>query len=137
MTKHTKKQYIIYIKKVNQISDFLKLIGAGNCMFEFEDVKITKDANMSITRWNNLDISNINKSVAAGSDQVKQIKLIQKKAIYKKQTKKFKAFCELRLKYPSSSLKELVSLMKKEKNIITTRPGLHHLVRKLNKLSEE
>ena len=117
LTKHTKKQFILYIKKVNQISDFLKLIGAGNCMLEFEDVKITKDANMSITRWNNLDISNINKSAVAGAQQIKEIKLIQKKTIYQKQSKKFKAFCELRLKYPSSSLTELVVLMRKEKKI--------------------
>lgn len=137
LTKHTKKQYIVYIKKVNQISDFLKLIGAGNCMLEFEDVKISKDANMSITRWNNLDISNINKSAVAGATQVKQIKKIINKPSYKKQPKKFKAFCELRIKYPSSSLSELVGLMLKEHKIKTTRPGLNHLVRKLDKLSKE
>ncbi|XQP55878.1 MAG: DNA-binding protein WhiA [Mycoplasmoidaceae bacterium] len=137
LTKHSKKQYILYLKKVNQISDFLKLIGAGNCMLAFEDMKISKDANMSVTRWNNLDISNINKSTVTGVKQVKQIKKLQTLPIYKKQTKKFKAYCELRLAYPSSSLKELVQLMQSQYKIKTTKPGLNHIVRKLDKLSKE
>lgn len=137
LTKHSKKQFILYLKKVNQISDFLKLIGAGNCMLAFEDRKIFKDANMSVTRWNNLDISNINKSTVSGVKQIKQIKYLQKLLIYKKQSKKFKAFCELRLKHPSSSLSELVVLMKQNHNIKTTKPGLNHLTRKLDRLYKQ
>lgn len=137
LTKHFKKQYILYLKKVNQISDFLKLVGAGNCMLEFEDTKITKDANMSLTRWNNLDISNINKSTVTGVKQVNKIKALKQLPIWKKQTKKFKAFCELRLKNPSASLSELVQLMQTEYKIKTTKPGLNHLVRKLNSLIKE
>lgn len=134
LTKHTKKQYILYIKKADQISDFLKLVNAGNCMLAFEDHKITKDANMSITRWNNLDVSNINKSTISGVKQVKQIKFIQKLAIYKKQPNKFKAFCQLRLANPSSSLSELVRLMKSQHNIKISKPGLNHMARKLDHL---
>lgn len=134
LTKHTKKQFILYLKKVDQISDFLKLINAGNCMLAFEDRKISKDANNSLTRWNNLDISNINKSTISGVKQVNQIKHLKKLLIYKKQSKKFKAFCELRLSHPSTSLSELVVLMKETHNIKTTKPGLHHLARKLDRL---
>lgn len=137
LTKHSKKQYILYLKKVNQISDFLKLVGAGNCMLAFEDHKISKDANMSITRWNNLDISNINKSTQTGVKQIKQIRKLQASALWKKQSKKFKAFCQLRLDNPSASLSELVGLMLNQYKIKTTKPGLNHLARKLDKLSKE
>lgn len=134
LTKHSKKQYILYLKKVDQISDFLKLIGAGNCMLAFEDNKISKDASMSITRWNNLDISNINKSAVTGAKQVKQIKKLKALKIWSKQSKKFKAYCELRLSHPSTSLKEMVELMRSEYNIKTTKPGLNHIVRKIDRL---
>lgn len=134
LTKHSKKQYILYLKKVDQISDFLKLIGAGNCMLAFEDNKISKDASMSITRWNNLDISNINKSAVTGAKQVKQIKKLKALKIWSKQSKKFKAYCELRLNHPSTSLKEMVELMRSEYNIKTTKPGLNHIVRKIDRL---
>lgn len=137
LTKHTKKQYILYLKKVDQISDFLKLINAGNCMLAFEDRKISKDANMSLTRWNNLDISNINKSTISGVKQVKQIKQIMSLPIYKKQPKKLKAFCQLRLSHPSSSLNELVNLMKTEYKLNITKSGLNHITRKINKLYKE
>lgn len=137
LTRHSKKQYILYLKKVNQISDFLKLIGAGNCMLAFEDKKISRDASMSMTRWNNLDISNIRKSTESGVTQIKLIKKIMQMPVWETQSEKFKKFCELRLLHPSSSLNELVFLMKQKYNISATKPGLNHLARKLNKLIKE
>lgn len=137
LTKHTKKQLILYLKKADQISDFLKLIQATNCMFAFEEHKISRDMNSNITRWNNLDVSNINKSSITGVKQVKWINAIKDKDVYKKQSNKFKAFCELRLINQESSLQELVSLMKKQYKITITKPGLNHLARKLEKLFKE
>lgn len=137
LTKHTRKQFILYIKKADQISDFLKLISAGNSMLEFEDRKISKDFNMQITRLNNLDVSNINKSSIVGVKQVKQIKLIQKSKIYNKQPDKFKKFCQLRLQNEGSSLSELVALMKEKYNIKITRAGLNHFGRKLDRLERK
>lgn len=137
LTKHTKKQFILYVKKADQISDFLKLISAGNSMLAFEDRKISKDFNMQITRLNNLDISNINKSSVVGVKQVRQIKLLQKSDLYKKQSDKFKKFCELRLKNQESSLSELAMLMQEKYNIKITRAGLNHFGIKLNRLERK
>jgi len=137
LTKHTKKQFILYLKKADQISDFLKLINATNCMFAFEDHKISKDMNSNITRLNNLDVSNINKSTVTGYKQVNWINAIKDSTIYKKQSRKFKCFCELRLANQESSLSELVELMLTNYRIKTTKPGLNHLARKLEKLFKE
>lgn len=137
LTKHSKKQFILYLKKVDQISDFLKFIEAGNCMFAFEKNRIDKDMNMAITRWSNLDTSNLNKSTQSGVNQVNKIKKLMKLPIWQKQTNKFKSFCNLRLKHPSSSLNDLVVLMKTKENIKITKSGLNHLVRKLSQLTKE
>lgn len=137
LTKHTKKQFFLYIKKADQISDFLKLISAGNSMLAFEDHKISKDFNMNITRLNNLDVSNINKTSITGVKQVKQIKKLMKSDLYLKQPEKFKLFCQLRLNNPNSSLSELVKLMKKEYKIDITRAGLNHFGIKLDKLEAQ
>ncbi len=137
LTKHTKKQFFLYVKKADQISDFLKLISAGNSMLAFEDRKISKDFNMQITRLNNLDVSNINKSSIVGVKQANQIKKIMKSKIYSDQPAKFKRFCELRLENSSSSLSELVKLMKEKYNINITRAGLNHFGIKLDKLERK
>lgn len=137
LAKHTKKQFILYIKKADQISDFLKLISAGNSMLAFEDRKISKDFNMQITRLNNLDVSNINKISMVGVKQVNQIKKIMKSDLFLDQPDKFKIFCQLRLNNPSSSLSDLVKLMYKEFKIRITKAGLNHFGRKLNKLEKK
>ena len=134
LTKHFSNQYILYIKKSEQISDFLKLIGSVQSMMLFEDRKITKDFNMNVTRLSNLDISNINKATQAGVKQVKQIKVIMPLSIYQLQSKPFKCFCQLRLNNPASSLKELVNLMNNKYNIKITKSGLNHLIRKINNI---
>lgn len=136
LTKHSTKLFFLYVKKADQISDFLKLINAGTCMLEFEDNKISKDFNMQITRLNNLDISNINKSSALGSKQIKQIEELKKKPIWNKQSIKFRLFCQARLDNPSSSLNELVRIMNKKYKIKVTKSALNHFGRKLDELSK-
>lgn len=136
LTKHSTKLFFLYIKKADQISDFLKLINAGSCMLEFEDNKISKDFNMQITRLNNLDISNINKSSSLGSRQVKEINELKKKPIWLKQSIKFRLFCQARLDNPSSSLAELVQIMNKKYKVKVTKSALNHFGRKLDKISQ-
>ena len=134
LSKHSSRQYILYIKKSEQISDFLKLIGSVKSMMLFEDHKITKDFNMNVTRLSNLDISNINKATQAGVKQTKQIKKIMSSSMYKSQNRSFKCFCQLRLDNPANTLKELSILMYSKYNIKITKSGLNHLIRKINSI---
>lgn len=126
-----RKGYILYIKKSYDISDFLKLIGANNCMLEFEDQKISRDMFVQIHRLNNLDISNIKKSTKAGNEQVKRIKEIQNTSFYLNQNNKFKIFCEIRLKNPNASLSDIAQIFWNEYQIKITRTSVNHYVNKL------
>ena len=127
-------QYFLYVKKSEQISDFLRLVSVFETFSEFEDIRIERDFNVQITRFNNLDISNLNKSTQSGVKQVEQINEMKAKQIYEKQSDKFKKFCELRLKNPTASLKEISVLFKEKYKINITRTGLNHFVIKLNDL---
>ncbi|MDE6476763.1 MAG: DNA-binding protein WhiA [Mycoplasmoidaceae bacterium] len=129
-----RKSYILYIKKSYDISDFLKLIGANNCMLEFEDQKISRDLFTQIHRLNNLDISNIKKSSAAGNKQIQKINQIINTDLFKKQTNKFKIFCQIRLKNPNASLNEISKIFLKDYNIKIQRTSVNHLVNKLMSL---
>ena len=131
-----KRRYtnVLYIKKANDISDFLKIIGATNSMQKLEDVIISRDFNNQIHRLNNLDISNMTKTVNSANEQVKMINAIKNSKEYNEQKNKFKFFCELRLANPTSSLQELSELYFEKYNIKISRTGINHHIIKLKQI---
>lgn len=131
-----KRRYtnVLYIKKANDISDFLKIIGATNSMQKLEDVIISRDFNNQIHRLNNLDISNMTKTVNSANEQVKMINAIKNSKEYNEQKNKFKFFCELRLTNPTSSLQELSALYFEKYNIKISRTGINHHIIKLKQI---
>ena len=46
-------EYMVYIKKSEQISDFIKYLNAINALFYFEDIRIYKDHKNMVNRLNN------------------------------------------------------------------------------------
>ena len=38
-----RNQYVVYLKKAQEIADFIAGIGATNCYLEFEDYRMTRD----------------------------------------------------------------------------------------------
>lgn len=130
------KEYILYIKKSDHISDFLKLICTFDCFSEFEDLRIQRDFNIQVVRLNNLDLSNMKKTINAGSKQVKQIIEIMNTPEFLKQPLKFKQFCDIRIKKQAVSLSEIAIIMKQKFNVSITRTGLNHYVRKINSLAK-
>lgn len=130
-------QYILYIKKASQISDFLKLVNATECLLKFEDLKISRDFNMQITRLNNLDISNIKKTTISSQKQIAKINKIKKTPSYKRQNHNFKLYCQLRLEHPGASLQEIKKILAKKYKINIARTSLQHYVNKINKIYKE
>jgi len=68
---------IIYIKEAEAISEFLKVIGAYDSVFNYEDLRIQRDFNNSINRVINCEIANEKKTLDAANNQLSQIKLIK------------------------------------------------------------
>ncbi len=129
---------IIYFKKSEMISDFLKIIGAINSMFVFEDSRIQKDFTNQIHRLNNLDISNIKKTVTSTEELKHSIQIIfedeDKKA---KLNKNEILFCELKIKNPELSLQDIAAIFNDEYKIDISKSGLNHYSRKIRKLAQE
>lgn len=128
------KTVIIYIKRSESISDILKLMNATESMFEYEEKRISRDYTNQISRLNNLDISNLKKTIEASHDQIKNIDYIKSNGLYNQLSDKEKIYCDLRIKYQQSSLNDLVSYFKSEHNIDISRSGINHIVRKLKKI---
>lgn len=129
-----KSNFILYVKKSDNISDILKIMNTTKAMIEYEDVRIAKDFNAQICRLNNLDISNLKKSAIAGKVQVEQIKNLKKTGKIEQLPHNIKRYCEIRIEHPDASLNEIASAMKKKHGIIITKSGINHYNSKIKKL---
>lgn len=129
-----RKNFKLYIKRVELISDVLKLIGAEKNMYKLEDWRIRKDFSNSIQRLTNLEVSNIKKTLKASDYQISIIKKIKKRKLDKFLDEKSKAFIECRIKNPELSLADLTNEIKKIYNINIPRTSFNHIVKRLEKL---
>lgn len=128
---------ILYIKKSELISDFLKFIGAIDSMFKFEDSRIRKDFTNQVNRLNNLDISNIKKTINFSKEMNNMIEdIYNNKNKIKLLGKNEKIFCDIKIKYPESSLSEISNIFNSEYGINISKSGVNHYARKIKKIYE-
>ena len=85
---------------------------------------------------NNLEVSNINKTINASLKQIEKIKILKENGIYDLLTEKEKIFCEIRLKEEGASLTDIANIFNEKYDIQITRTSLNHYVRKINSLVE-
>jgi hypothetical protein len=126
-------KYVIYIKNNEDICDFLSLIGAKKALFKFVDTKLEKEIKNDINRQLNCESSNENKAINSSLIQTKAINKIIKAGYFDNLTDPLKQTAELRLKYPTTPLSELVALSE----IKITKSGLNHRLNKLIEISEK
>jgi len=126
--------YICYLKDVNSIEDFLRIIGASDTVFSFEDIRIKRDFNNSINRIMNCEIANEKKTIVAANQQLEDIKLIEKFKL--ELNPKLKQAIRLRKQYPDVSLNELVDIFEDEYKEKITKSGLNHRFNKLKELAD-
>lgn len=131
-----KRGFIAYLKEAERIADFLKVIGANNSLFKFEDSRIKRDFKNSINRVINCDIANEKKALDAAIKQLEHIEIIEKK--YRANlSKSMQEAIFLRKKYPDSSLLELsyASLEHYDKQI--SKSALNHRFRSIKDLANK
>ncbi len=131
-----RKNWVIYIKKGEIISDFLRAIQAPRSLMEFEDARIERDFRNNLNRYSNLDIYNQEKLSIASSKHLEYYEYVIKNNLQDKFKENELIFFEIKKKNPFSSLSEIVEILKKRK-IIKTRSGLNHWLIKLKKIASE
>lgn len=136
-TSQNKRGYITYIKEAEKIADFLRVIGANNSLFDFEDSRIKRDFRNSINRVINCDIANEKKAMDAAYKQLEYIEIIEKKSQINNLPKSMQEAIFLRKKYPESSLLELsyASLEHFEEQI--SKSALNHRFRAIKDLANQ
>lgn len=97
----------LYFKNSEAISDFLKIIGANEEAFAFEDIRIVKEVKNDVQRRVNLETANITKTVVASQKLIDCIELIQRDRGLSTLPDALREIAQLRWEEPDLSLKEL------------------------------
>ena len=133
-----RNQYVLYLKRGDEISDFLVLMGAKDQCLVFEDVRISRDFSSIGNRLSNLDTANYGRVVSASKRQIEEINYIFKKEGKENiSNPKLLACMELRVKNPDASLDELSKLLSSELNTEISKSNINHLLRYVHTHAEE
>ena len=132
-----RNNFVIYLKKSDQISGFLAFLDASTCCIKFEDVRVSRDYSNINNRLIICDQYNYKKSIDKANVQIEQIKLIDKHlGIDNIINEKVQLLCKLRLKDPEASYSDLSSMMSEELNIPVSKSNIGHLFRKIENMAK-
>lgn len=126
-------KYVCYLKRSILVSDFLKLIDAINSVLAFENTRISRDMVNSINRLNNIEISNQQKAMKAGEEQVIMINYLLNHNLFDELNENTRNVALLRIAYPDASLQDLSLLLENEHNFEISKSGVNHLFREIKK----
>lgn len=133
--KHTVRRgvHLLYYKESEQIEDLLTMIGAVKSSLELMNVKIYKDVRNKVNRLTNCETANIEKTVAASSAQVEDIRLIWRVKGEGSLPEELQELARLRVEYPEYSLRELGEALSEP----ITRSGVNHRLKRLSGIAQE
>lgn len=102
-----KNDQVIYIKKADDIANFLTIMGAHGSLLKFEEIRAIKETREEVRRRVNCETANSDKTIQAAVRQAHSIASLQEKGLLEKLPKGLREIADLRIRFPQASLKEL------------------------------
>ena len=131
------KNYTVYIKEAEKISDLLRIIKAFNAVMYYEDIRIYRDHKNMTNRLNNCEQANTDKIFMTAAKQVKDIEKLYELDMVDLLDDKLKVVIDYRMKYQESSLQELADIISLETGEKISKSGLNHRFRKIKEILEK
>lgn len=132
-----RKLWVLYLKKSDQISDFLKTIQTVKALMNFEDERINRDYKNHLNRYSNLDTYNLQKMAKSHLQFERTFRKIESKKLLHLFSKKELNFYRLKLKNRYTTLNELAVLYFSNYHVKISKSGLNHYLIKLKRISIE
>ncbi|MBU4693702.1 DNA-binding protein WhiA [Mycoplasma zalophidermidis] len=129
-----RKKFLIYIKKHEKISDFLKAINVIDSMFKLEDSRIKRDFDNTFNRINNIDLANLKRIVKSNQQHLKNIDYIYHNNLESCFTEKQLEFFTILKNNPDESLSKISEILLDESEIKISKSGLNHWLIKLREI---
>lgn len=131
-----REQIVMYLKKSDQIADFLILMGATASSLEFENIRIDREFANIGNRLQNLDAANYTKTLTSAARQIQDLQTIdQILGVKNLANDKQRILAELRLQNEDATLEELADLMSQKLGKDVTKSNVNHLFRALHVLA--
>lgn len=132
-----RNDYIIYLKEVSKITDFLRIIGVSQMVFKFEEAQVEREFKNDINRKMNSEIANEMKTLSASKQQLQNILYLEYNYPLEKMDSKILLIMKVRKENPEASFKELIEILNNEYEEPITKSGLNHRFRKIKEMVEE
>ena len=132
------KGYVVYLKKSEAIGDFLKLIGAYNELYRFEDARIKRDYENYANRMVNCDLANGARFEEATNRQLAAIKRIEETIGYASLSPRLFGAALLRIDYPDYTLGDLSEVSKEDTTYFgkpMSKSGISHCLREIEDIA--
>lgn len=128
------RSYMLYLKSGEEISDFIKLLGAVNALFYFEDIRIYRDHKNMVNRLNNCEQANLEKSLNTSDKQLNIIKYLKENDYMSLLDEKTRQVAEYRLRYPEESFQALADILTQEIQKKVSKSYVNHHFRKITEV---
>lgn len=130
-----RNSYVVYIKKSEEISDFLRIINANNCVMAFEEERISKDYWNSNNRLNICELSNEVKTIQSASKQLEFIDKIYRNDKEYMLDSKDKQIVQIRRENPEANLQEIADIYNEKYGVKISKSGVNHRLRKIKEIA--
>lgn len=128
-----KRSYVLYIKEGDQLVDLLNVMGAHLALMELENIRIRKEVRNTVNRLVNCDSANIQKTVTAAQEQIRDIQYLRDIRGLEELPRGLAEIARLRLEQPQATLKELGEMTDPP----VGKSGVNHRLKKLQEMAEQ
>ena len=127
--------YVVYLKKTEEIADFLRLINANACVMDFEEERINKDYWNSNNRLNICELSNEVKTLQSANKQLEFIEKIYQHSKEYMLDAKDKQIVDIRRENPEANLQEIADIYNEKYGTNISKSGINHRLRKIKEIA--
>ena len=132
-----RNNFVVYLKKAQQVVDFLSMMGCVDRTLEFESIRVDREFSAIGNRYQILDTANYEKTAAAAQKQIDDINIIdQVLGIDNVQNEKQKVLMRLRLANEDLTLLELASKMSEQLGEEVSKSNINHWFRAIHTQAE-
>lgn len=128
------KNYMVYIKEAEKISDLIRMLNATTSLFYYEDIRIYRDHKNMTNRLNNCEQANVDKSINASNEQLELISKLKELIDFDLLDEKIQTICIYKEKYPETSMGELAEIISSETEKPITKSCINHRFRKIKEM---
>ncbi len=126
------KKWAVYMKKSEQIFEFLRFIGVQRALLNLQDIIARKDLLNTVNRLVNCETANLDKTIVSASRQLFYIDLIIKEIGLENLSPNIREVIKVRLEHPYASIQELADIIGGG----ITKSGVSHRLKRIEQIAE-